>query len=710
VLRFVSTIGRKAYVSTSSEGWKGYALDVFDEAALRRYWDAVVEPLIDDAGQLAGTTLRYLHTDSWEIRPTNWSTGLLGKFRHYRGYDPVPWLPVLAGRIINTREESNRFLDDFRKTLGDLAVDQHFRPFREWAHAHGLEIHPESGGPHGVPIDAQRTLGQNDVPMSEFWARSWRHRIEDQERFFVKQPASAAHTYGHRLVAAEGFTTIGPHWQETLWDNLKPAFDYASTEGLNRLFWHAFVNSPAEEGLPGIQYFAGTHFNPNSTWWDKSGPFIDYLNRSQFMLQRGLFVADVLYFYGDHVPNFTQLGSSDPASVGQGYDYDVITEEALLTRASVREGRIFLPDGMNYRLLVLPPRDLISVGVLQKVRDLAAAGATVIMTRPNRPAGLTDRAARQQMVFALAEELFGQSPAGAALDRRFQSGRVVSGQTAREVLLSKGILPDFEYFAAGKLTEVNYIHRRDGDNDIYFIASREGAPLSLQATFRTTGKAPELWDAISGETRFASAYSQSNDRTTLPLEFPPYGSLFVVFREPAVNHPPTSASNAPGFEVIEEISGAWDVAFDPAWGGPETARFPTLVSWTERPELGIRYYSGTATYRNTIDVPSGLEGKSTWLDLGRVRELAEVKLNGKSCGITWAPPFRVDISEALRPGRNQLEIEVVNFWPNRIIGDDALPMDQRLTQTNIRQLSSETALMPSGLFGPVVLLERKEPD
>ncbi len=222
ILRFGYTIGDHAYVSTSSDGWGGFALDVYDANAFQNYWNAIVEPLIADAGPLAGKTLKYLHTDSWEIELANWTPTLRAEFQKRHGYDLLPWLPVLAGRIINSRDASDRFLFDYRKTLGDLAIDNHYKLFRDNAHAHGLEIHPEAGGPHAVPIDAQRCLGWDDVPMSEFWAWSWTHRIGDENRFFVKQPASAAHTYGHRITQDEGFTTIGPHWQEKIWDNFKP--------------------------------------------------------------------------------------------------------------------------------------------------------------------------------------------------------------------------------------------------------------------------------------------------------------------------------------------------------------------------------------------------------------------------------------------------------------------------------------------------------
>ncbi|HMP84986.1 MAG TPA: glycosyl hydrolase, partial [Verrucomicrobiota bacterium] len=344
VLRFGATIGDHAHVSTSSDGWKGYALDPLDAGAFRRYWDSVVQILIADAGTHAGTTLKYLHTDSWEVDAFNWTPTQIAEFKKRRGYDPLPWLPTLAGYIVDDRKLSNRFLHDYRRTLADLAMDNHFRLFRELASAHKLQIHPESGGPHFTPIDAQQCLANNDVPMAEFWAESRSHRVDDVTRFFVKQPASAAHTAGRRFVAAEGFTTVGPHWQETLWDNLKPSFDMALCEGLNLLVWHAFVCSPEEEGLPGIQYFAGTHFNPATTWWEKSAPFLAYINRSQWMMQQGLFVADVLQYYGDHAPNYTQLKSSDPAKVLPGYDYDVIAAEQLLTRLQVKRGRLTLPD------------------------------------------------------------------------------------------------------------------------------------------------------------------------------------------------------------------------------------------------------------------------------------------------------------------------------------------------------------------------------
>ena len=718
ILRFGCTLNDHCRVSTCSEGWNGYALDPFDAHAFNKYWDAVVEPLIADAGPLAGKALKYLHTDSWEVEVANWTPTLREEFQKRRGYDLLNWLPVIAGKIVNSRDESDRFLNDFRKTMGDLAIDNHYRLFRNGAHKHGLLIHPESGGPHAVPIDAQRCLGFDDAPMSEFWAWSWTHRIGDENRFFVKQPASAAHTYGRKLVLAEGFTTIGPHWQETLWDNLKPAFDQALCEGLNLLVWHAFVCSPASEGIPGQQYFAGTHLNPKVTWWEKSAPFFGYLNRCQWLLQQGLPVADVAYYYGDHVPNFAQFKKSDPAKILPGYDYDVITEEAILTRASVKDGRIALPDGMSYRVLVLPDRAAISLPVLKKLKELVAAGATVIGAKPARTETLENFPDGDAEVAQLADELW---------TGKFGNGRVLAGKNAREVLLGSGVPLDFAAerrsptphdegdilertgSGTGAPLQIDYIHRHDGDTEIYFLASRTNRAVSATCTLRVSGKAPELWNAVTGERTFATAYEEKDGRTLVPLDFAPCGSWFVVFREPAAKHPAKHpaklATSSPMLTPIA-ISGPWTVRFDTNWGGPESAVFAELVSWPSRSEPGIKFYSGTALYENTFELPHQTPDsrpQTLFLDLGNVRELAEVKVNGKSCGIVWSPPFRVDVTDAVKPGVNRLAIEVVNFWPNRVIGDAGLPPEQRLTRTNIRKLTKNTGLMESGLLGPVTL-------
>jgi alpha-L-rhamnosidase len=490
ILRMGVTLNDHCHISTSSEGWSGYAIDPFDDGAFRRYWDAVVEPLLADAKPYEGKTLKYLHTDSWEVEVANWTPSLREEFRTRRGYDLLPWLPVISGRILDGRDASNRFLDDLRRTMGDLAIDHHYRLMKEGAQRHGLLIHPESGGPHAVPIDAQQCLGFNDAPMSEFWAWSWTHRIGNANRYFVKQPAMAAHTYGRNLVMAEGFTTIGPHWQERLCDNLKPSFDHACTEGLNQLVWHAFVCSPASEGIPGQQYFAGSHLNPNVTWWEKSGAFFSYINRCQALLQRGLPVSDIAYYYGHHVPNFAQLRESDPAKAGPGYDYDVVTEEVLTQNMYVENGRLILPHGVSYAALVLPPQPAISIQALRKIQKLAAAGALIIGPAPENAAGLDDSHQEDLEVADIRRKLWSKNP----------SQSLIKDQPTREALLKRGISADVEFQGDA----VDWVHRRENKTEIYFLANPQAKAISTTASFRVKGMTAELWDPVTARIPFAS--------------------------------------------------------------------------------------------------------------------------------------------------------------------------------------------------------------
>ena len=761
ILRFGYTLNDHSRVSTSSDTWQGYALDPIDGKVFNSYWNQVVEPLIADAGPLAVKTFRYLHTDSWEVEVLNWTPSLRQEFQRRRGYDLVQFLPALAGYIVDSRTVSDRFLYDFRRTIGDLAVDNHFKLFSEGAHRHGMEIHPESGGPHSVPVDSLQCLGMDDAPMSEFWARSPVHRVTDSDRFFIKQPASAAHTYGRKLVMGEGFTDIGLHWQETLWDNLKPTFDRAIGEGLNRLVWHAFVCSPLELGLPGQQYFAGTHINPNTTWWPVAGPFLAYLNRCQFLMQQGLPVADVCQYYGDGVPNFTQLKSANIAKVLPGYDYDVATAEVVLNRMSVRDGRISLPDGMSYRLLVLPDFDRISLPVLGRVKSLVADGATVIGPRPIGATSLQDYPKCDAEVASLAAELWGDATAASG-EHAFGKGRVIWGKTARQVLAGEGVKPDFEFTGANPGIALDYVHRQDGDTEIYFVSNPANHWEKVACTFRVTGKTPEIWLADTGEIRRGISFATKDDRTTVPMSLEPYGSAFVVFRGAASaatiaagrdGRPVFVTGSARDFAesvqvceragqlvlqtampgrydltnssgrvatvtvgalpLAETLADGWILAAPlKPLGGAETTPLAlgSLKSWTELDEPNLKYFSGTLSYTREIDIDANRlsDGNHLWLELGVVHELADVELNGQNLGILWNPPWRVDLTRAAQPGRNHLVVRVTNFWPNRIIGDQIVPAAQRVTWTNIRKLTRRTPLMPSGLLGPVQLVTTSE--
>jgi hypothetical protein len=428
-------------------------------------------------------------------------------------------------------------------------------------------------------------------------------------------------------------------------------------------------------------------------------------------------VADVAYYYGDHVPNFAQYKATDPAGALPGYDYDVLSADVILDRLRVEDGRLVLPDGMSYRLLVLPEREAISLPVLEKVNELVAQGAVVVGQQPSRATGMRNPRQDDERVRQLAGKLWG----GEVGD-----GKVFAPRPARTVLADLGVVPDFTGAPADANSvglTLNYIHRRLDETDIYFVANRTNRTARFDCTFRVADKAPELWNPATGERRFASAYESANGQTTLPLEFAPCGSWFVVFREPAKDHPATAMENRSAFDVIAELSGPWQVHFPIGMSADEfspqetdssatrSVVFESLDSWTSRPEPGIKFFSGTATYASRFELSESAAPSARGrilLDLGEVRELAGVRVNDQDCGTVWTPPFRVDITDAVKPGSNSLAVDVINFWPNRLIGDAALPNDQRRTRTNIRKFTPDTPLMQSGLFGPVRVLRSQD--
>lgn len=736
-----------ARISTSSGAWQGLAIDYLDRTALEDYWRENVDPLLEDARPYLGRTLRYLVTDSWELGGINWTGKFAAQFQQRRGYDPLPYLPIVAGRIIDSRDHSSRFLNDFRRTVADLVLSEHYEVFTALAARSGLGMHSESGGPHGAPIDALETLGASTFPQTEFWARSATHRTRDEERFFVKEASSAAHTYGKTLVAAEGMTSIGPQWEESIWDNLKPTFDQAACAGLNRLIWHTFTSSPAEMGVPGQEYFAGTHLNPNVTWWNQAGAFLGYLNRSDFLLQQGLPVSDVVYYYGDQVPNFVRLKAADPAKVLPGYDYDVTDSRVLEQRMKPAAGEVRLPEGTTYKLLVLPDAPGISLAAMQSIERLVTGGAAILGTRPKHVMGV----AGDEEFTRIVDRVWGDCAPGKP--HHLEKGIVYCGEPTRAVLAARGIAPDFDYRASGGPGRMDYIHRRAGDADIYFIRNTQPQPLFAEVALRVHGKTPELWHPDTGATEVQPVFDLTADgRTRLPLWLEPNGSVFVVLRHPAGRHverlardsaaifpwsgaaedpaavsirlnPDTLTAAAPGHYTLTFSDGStldtlvttmpdplslaepWTVRFTPGWGAPASTRFDKLQSWSDNTDPGIRYYSGTATYSTRFQLTAAQIATGTLpaLDLGSVREIAEVRLNGQDLGILWKKPYDVALVPAAKPGWNDLEIAVTNLWPNRLIGDQQLPPEKRRTHTNITKFRADSPLLPSGLLGPATI-------
>ncbi|GBU08131.1 hypothetical protein AwDysgo_14620 [Bacteroidales bacterium] len=749
IMRFVYT-GTGIEVSTCSPGSGGLAMDFMSIEAMDVQFDNIVSVLLDDIKDKGKNALKYLHDDSWELGATNWTQSFADDFQQMNGYDITKYLPIIAGVIVENRDISNRFLYDFRRTIGDVIYKNHYQHFAARAAAHGLGIHSESGGPHPAPIDALKNLGLNEIPMGEFWIRANTHRVEDESRIFIKQAASAAHIYGKRFVQAEGPTSIGPMWEEDF-RYMKPTFDRVFCEGLNRFVIHTFTHSPKEAGMPGNEYFAGTHFNPNVTWWEQSPAFLAWTARNSFMLSQGHFVGDVCYYYGDNTPNQVHLKHLDP-SLGTGYDYDITNTEVILKRMSVKNGRIVLPDGMTYQALVLPNRIGIKTEVMEKLESLVKEGATLIGPKPMTTVGLRDFENGPKKISTLADKMWGIVDGKTVFENIYGKGQVVWGKPIREVLQNKGVYPDFIYQSKGDSAFIDYIHRTDRGAEIYYIANRLECSELIKASFRVTDMQPEIWNSVDGSHTAQVIFDSRDGRMEMPLYLEPFGSVFVVFRKPTdkshyteiskdgvsifpklsvekMNKAPFTVcpdgaiifaeagnyelTDANGFKKTLSVEApqqqllradAWVLSFDPQWGGPKSLHLDSLISWTAHSDPGVKYYSGTAVYENKLIISADcLREKCLTLNLGEVYNIAEVIINGVNTGVWWTYPFEKDVTAYFKEGENSLQIKIVNLWPNRIIGDHFLPEGQGFTKTNVHKFTKDYPLRTSGLLGPVVL-------
>lgn len=755
LLRFVcANTGERLKVPSPNSD--GLATDHFSAEATRAFLQHVIDRLRPKVGDFRQSALKQLYLPSYEVRGATWTPDFLAQFRRYRNYDMTPYLPALADCQVGDEETTQRFLYDYQKTLGDLLVDAYYRTASETAKRAGLGIEAEAGGPgppvHQVPVDALKALGSIDEIRGEFWP--WR---EDRSALWVvKETACAAHVYGKRRVHMEAFTTFR-HWQDGPWE-LKPSADRAFCEGMNHVVWHTSSHQPPEAGQPGWVYGAGTHLLPNLVWWPMAKPFVEYLARCSHLLQQGRFVGDVCFYYGDQAFNFVPPKHVIP-ELGFGYDYDVANPEVILTRMRMQDGRVTLPDGMQYELLVLPDRDDMDWPVLQKIAELVRAGATLVGRKPLRSNGLTDYPNRDQQVRALADAMWGRCDGKTVFESTYGAGKVIWGRPLKDILRERGLGPDFGFTSAQTDTDLDYIHRRTDEADIYFIRNKKPRWEEVTAHFRVRGKQPELWWPDTSGIERAPVWQGTGEGTQVALRLPPGGSVFVVFRDPSAqphpvsvrtdaaptgpptDYPAVEVATAPGNAVqltayrdgmvrletstgrptevriaqvppARAVSGPWQVRFTAGWGARESATFERLISWTEHADEGIRYFSGRARYEQEIEIPAEWlrPDIKLWLDLGQLWAVGRVSLNGQPLGILWKPPYRVVLTDAAKPGANKLVVEVANTWSNRLVGDAHAKDGKRYCRTNIERSGTpgkswkDVPLNPSGLLGPVRLV------
>ncbi|HEY5910306.1 MAG TPA: glycosyl hydrolase [Verrucomicrobiae bacterium] len=933
------TLVRFGHTSTGVENapapasGRGLECDKLSATGIEASFDGMMAKLAADTGiqvKSSKAGLVATHIDSWENGSQNWTTRMREEFRQRRGYDLLPYLPVLTGRVVDSLEISERFLRDLRQTVSELVIQNYAGRMRELAHAHGMRFTVEA---YGGPCDALPYAAQSDEPMGEFWTPN--NGIET-----CRAMASAGHVYGKRIIGAEAFTSGDQEkWREHP-ALLKAHGDRAFCEGINRFVFHRYALQPwAEERRPGMTMGPwGQHYERTQTWWDWTLEWHQYLARCQFLLRQGLFVADICYVQ----PEMPPQGPGDHPR--DGYGWDECAADAVLTRMTVKDGRIVLPDGMSYRLLVLPGSRTMTPPLLRKLRDLVEAGATVLGPKPLSSPSLSHYPECDAEIRQLGAELWGDCDGQTVKARPFGKGQIVWGPAPAQFLESSGVPADF-----ASSQPLRFIHRRVGNREIYFVANPNNFPVTTTGSFRVQNKGLELWRPDTGEIEPAQMWRQTNGLTHVVLSLEPSGSVFVVFgerpahadpvvsirlnnktiveaapaalekvrvikaiygvpsspeqtrdvtegvqrrvdkgefnfpvwtmagdhdpapgvvkrlsvdyeiegktfrvaaRDPDAIHisrqalslkvekaqygvlddpkrtrdvrdrvqrladagecsfvvarlaegddpalrvvktlvlevtlegkrlaftgtdpevitlvPPSAQAQPvanvrpdpkgrPALEARQpgvyecamasgrtiqttvnaapqtpEVPGPWTVRFPPNLGAPDCISMPALMPLNEHENPGVKFFSGTATYERTVVVPRELvaRGKRLYLDLGQVEVMARVTLNGRKLATLWKPPFRVDITDAAKVGDNKLAVQVVNLWPNRLIGDEQLPQDcdrnedgtlkcwpqwllegkpsptGRYTFTSWRLWRKEDRPLKSGLIGPITL-------
>lgn len=706
ILRFVCSNNGQQLIVPSPKS-NGLFIDFFDPNATIRHLQHFMDQLGVTPENSPEAGLSYFEFDSMELSEgTPWTDSFPAIFRERQGYDIEKYLPVLAGYDI--KNSTDRFRYDFKQTVSDQLIYSHYQTGTEFLKKYNAELVSESGGPgppiwDTCPVDALKALGNVSVPRGEFW-------IKHRNMFLIKEVSSAAHIYGKKIVDAESFTTWR-RWKDSPFE-MKKEVDRAFCEGLNNITFHTFASTNPEDGLPGRTYHAGYDMNPGTTWWNKSKPFMDYLARCSYLLQQGLFAGDVCYYYGDQAPNFFPLFHDVPEKpgingLGKGYDFDVINTDVILNRMSVKDGRLVLPDGMSYALMILPEQTHMPLTVLRKLSELVKAGATIVGPRPVTVPGLNNWEKDNTELNERSNQMWGTAVGSSIVEKKFGKGHVFSGITPDEVLKKLNIRPDFSFKGPSK---IDFIHRTTETGEIYFLRNDKSESINTECTFRVTGMFPELWDASTGEISRVNNYTRNKSGTSFNIELPAHGSIFVVFTKTNRSELPILDDAGTGNKT--EIAGPWKVSFPPDWGAPPSADFNTLISWTESDNPGIKYFSGTATYQNSFSLTT-TTSKQIKLDLGDIRDVAEIFINGKSAGILWKKPYQVNISQLVRPGINDLKIEIVNMWSNRLTGDMLLSPKDRFCKTNQPYMKTEVwpggdepfKLQTAGLLGPVTIIE-----
>ncbi len=727
----------------AAHGGSGLEIDKMSSTAMDFYWENFIERLVETAGDRAGKTLYAVSIDSYEAGHQNWNHTFHQAFEERMGYDFRKFLPVVTGRIVDSVDFTERILWDYRKVIGDLIAENYYGRMATRAAEAGVRFATEPYGSYGNTNDFV-VAGFADIPMCEWWAYDKSPGRPAEARL----AASAAHTYGRRIVDAEAFTGRSDRIFESYPGGIKSQGDFFMTRGVNRFNFHTWAHDPygVAPGL-GLGTY-GSRFDNRNTWWPFVSAWLRYLARCQFLLQQGEFVGDVLYYVGEDAPLRSEAlrRSEILPTLPHGYDYAFCNRE-ILEQLELDGDRLATEKGASFRVFVLPESPWMSLEALQTIERLLSGGAVVSGPKPVSPPGRISEEDREKFA-TLADGMWGECDGENVTSNQHGKGTLYWGEPLSRVLRNHGVEPDFAFAPTSKKdfgptaypgSGIEFIHRSLGEDEVYFLSNQHDREKAVTARFRVAGKTPEVWFPDTGKTSRLPDARTSGGHTEVALRFDPEEAYFVVFRGPGRTSASDTVPRVREPDEVMDLSEGWTVEFQ-VEGASSTAEMANLVSWAELDRAPLKYHSGTATYRKTVTIPgeSFSEDGEYFLDLGDVEVIAEVSVNGRSCGIAWKTPYRVDVSEAIQPGENSIEVTVANLWVNRILGDQRHPDDLEWTDdtgstargqglksipdwvienserpSSARKafyawrwphLTVEKKLLPSGLLGPVKLL------
>ncbi|MEQ9289492.1 MAG: glycosyl hydrolase [Cyclobacteriaceae bacterium] len=670
---------------------KGYEIDKMSEKLVRFHFENFVGELLNRIPEESKSAFKYVIGDSYEMGSQNWSDDFQQKFQSKYGYDPKPFLPTYTGRVVESVEASDRFLWDMRRLVADEVAYQYVGGLKKVSNENNLKMWLENYGHWGFPSEFLMYGGQSDLVSGEFWNEGSLGNIE------CKASSSAAHIYGKPVTSAEAFTAAHKSYlrHPAL---LKKRGDWSFTEGINHFVLHLYIHQPDDNRKPGVNAWFSTEFNRHNTWFKQSKTWIDYLRRCQVLLQHGQYVADVCYFIGEDTPIMT--GQRNP-ELPNGYSYDYINAEVILNRLTVKDGRFVLPDGMSFGMMVLPALNTMRPEVLAKIEELVKAGGMIYGSKPIKSPSYANFPESDNQVKVMADRMWGETPSGENLNRKYGDGLVLNGMELQQALDFIQLPTDV---ALNTDDKVLFTHREIPGMDIYFLTNQSDKVLDIRPSFRVENARPQLWDAVTGEIRTLPEFEVRDGRITLPIHFEKDQSWFVVFTNAGEEVDGTFNKNFPQAKLLKTLDNGWSVDFKNKDIGPrESVEFPELTDWSLSENELIKYYSGAATYTSSFSIEEPSTDSTYHLDLGQVNVMAKVKVNGKDVGTTWMAPYRLNLGNSIIQGENKIEIEVVNLWRNQMLKDRALPVEQRYTWHLVDDMKDDEPLQVSGLLGPVTI-------